>query len=591
MTSPSVESCTHRIVSLEPFVLECGHYPDVDFRGSKSIGDKLACIGCYKGLPVAYGRGPEGPGVRPETLVSPETQALFAANVPSSERCPGCGGVMVPGSPGKGKRPATPAKCAKNCYLGNLHVDARNRVIKVMLEIAHEAGYYTPVVFKYVNKGVEHPTPEAEFFAQRDVRQAFYQALRNGENPNRACEEAKLAAHGLLDSDAEFLKQRIAYAVHSDAKPPDTLCSLCGEHQFETPSGTTCKNGHGGAQGTPIERPFGESSLYVEIENTLRNASGGTWASNVRSLSLQSLRELVRPHSEGLVLEIDRAIQSGRYVVEPAPQAPTKPACAKCNDTGSINIGDAAHPYDYPCPENCAAAQRAFLDGIGASAANSKKESMPSQLQALTSPADSTIALASIPHALDDQRPRLAQATTESAQALAIARDAQVRSPEALEWAGGATKHAKDWIDYLDAEREKLTRPLLDQKNKVDDVFMPAIKNWREVERDLKSKIGQYHGAQRAEQERVMRESAQVYAQGGIPTQIVPVVVSTEGVGVRETWDFEIVSPMLVPRELCSPDPAKIESRRQVEMANTNEPPNIPGLRFFKTQQVRVTRR
>lgn len=494
MTSPSVESCTHRIVSLEPFVLECGHYPDVDFRGSKSIGDKLACIGCYKGLPVAYGRGPEGPGVRPETLVSPETQALFAANVPSSERCPGCGGVMVPGSPGKGKRPATPAKCAKNCYLGNLHVDARNRVIKVMLEIAHEAGYYTPVVFKYVNKGVEHPTPEAEFFAQRDVRQAFYQALRNGENPNRACEEAKLAAHGLLDSDAEFLKQRIAYAVHSDAKPPE-------------------------------------------------------------------------------------------------PSTSTKPSCAKCNDTGSINIGDAAHPYDYPCPENCAAAQRAFLDGIGASDENSKKEPMPSQLQALTSPADSTIALASIPHALDDQRPRLAQATTESAQALAIARDAQVRSPEALEWAGGATKHAKDWIDYLDAEREKLTRPLLDQKNKVDDVFMPAIKNWREVERDLKSKIGQYHGAQRAEQERVMRESAQAYAQGGIPTQIVPVVVSTEGVGVRETWDFEIVSPMLVPRELCSPDPAKIESRRQVEMANTNEPPNIPGLRFFKTQQVRVTRR
>lgn len=30
-------------------------------------------------------------------------------------------------------------------------------------------------------------------------------------------------------------------------KNAKTLCLLCGEPQFETPSGITCKNGHGGA--------------------------------------------------------------------------------------------------------------------------------------------------------------------------------------------------------------------------------------------------------------------------------------------------------------------------------------------------------
>lgn len=33
----------------------------------------------------------------------------------------------------------------------------------------------------------------------------------------------------------------------------DTKCSVCNEQQFETPSGATCSNGHGGAEGVPID--------------------------------------------------------------------------------------------------------------------------------------------------------------------------------------------------------------------------------------------------------------------------------------------------------------------------------------------------
>ena len=33
--------------------------------------------------------------------------------------------------------------------------------------------------------------------------------------------------------------------------PTNTCCSECGEFQYETPAGITCKNGHGGAEGKP----------------------------------------------------------------------------------------------------------------------------------------------------------------------------------------------------------------------------------------------------------------------------------------------------------------------------------------------------
>jgi len=214
-------------------------------------------------------------------------------------------------------------------------------------------------------------------------------------------------------------------------------------------------------------------------------------------------------------------------------------------------------------------------------------------------PEEAPVSQALVPHvdlniirsAVEAKRPELTQATQESSYALQEVRKTQITCPEVLDWASGTTKFAKDWIDYLDGEREKLTKPLNEEKRAVDDAFMPAIKNWRAVEADLKSKMGAYYLAQRQAQEQAMRQSAQVYQQGGIPVEPIPVVVQAEGVGVRELWDFEITNPVLVPRELCSPDPEKIELRRQVTMADSNEPPNIPGVRFFKTAQVAVRRK
>lgn len=41
------------------------------------------------------------------------------------------------------------------------------------------------------------------------------------------------------------------YFLNDAVAPRPLRCSVCGEPQFLTGSGATCKNGHGGAEGVP----------------------------------------------------------------------------------------------------------------------------------------------------------------------------------------------------------------------------------------------------------------------------------------------------------------------------------------------------
>ena len=67
------------------------------------------------------------------------------------------------------------------------------------------------------------------------------------------------------------------------------------------------------------------SDLHDRIARTL-----GWGANDVRSLSLQSLRDLVRPVNPDLAREMDLVIQSGGYVhEEPAPPPPPPPPPSK----------------------------------------------------------------------------------------------------------------------------------------------------------------------------------------------------------------------------------------------------------------------
>ncbi len=179
--------------------------------------------------------------------------------------------------------------------------------------------------------------------------------------------------------------------------------------------------------------------------------------------------------------------------------------------------------------------------------------------------------------------------TSKAQQALAWLRDTfQVVDQASLDRAAELVKAAKARWKDLEAERVKITRPMLEAKNAVDDLFRPAKELYSEAETVLKGKIGAYHAQVEALRIATMQQSAAEYQAGGTPTLAIPEPATAKGVSVRHVWAFNIKAPDLVPREFCSPDPAKIKAA--IWYADTpHKPPNdIPGVEFYLADQVTV---
>jgi hypothetical protein len=74
-----------------------------------------------------------------------------------------------------------------------------------------------------------------------------------------------------------------AHEVQSPiSQPIDTLCSICKLPQFDSPGGTTCINGHGGAeafvsfQRPYIVRPANGGNYYVTVDAAGKIVAQGT---------------------------------------------------------------------------------------------------------------------------------------------------------------------------------------------------------------------------------------------------------------------------------------------------------------------------
>lgn len=165
-------------------------------------------------------------------------------------------------------------------------------------------------------------------------------------------------------------------------------------------------------------------------------------------------------------------------------------------------------------------------------------------------------------------------------EALAKLRDLVITTDAALTWAGDTLKHAKTRAKELDAKRLEVTRPIMTAKAAIDGLFNPLIERYEEAERILKAKIAARFQAIETERRALMVASAAEHAAGGTPTAIIPEPAAVQGVSVRKVLDFEIVNPALVPRDLCSPDVAKV--RAAIKLGEHE----IPGVRVFERDQV-----
>jgi len=88
----------------------------------------------------------------------------------------------------------------------------------------------------------------------KDERVAANPSLEPRSKPEPVVDPKRAALLQVEDDDFEFAKPvKVQEEPYDKFCLLDTYCVECGEQQFNTPSGATCKNGHGGAEGVERE--------------------------------------------------------------------------------------------------------------------------------------------------------------------------------------------------------------------------------------------------------------------------------------------------------------------------------------------------
>ncbi len=174
------------------------------------------------------------------------------------------------------------------------------------------------------------------------------------------------------------------------------------------------------------------------------------------------------------------------------------------------------------------------------------------------------------------------------------------------EQAGETLKEVKGAQKRLESLRKSFTQPIDQAKTTIMDFFRKPEEKLAQAERTIKGGMLAYHAEQeriaretqvrlneaaRLEREKLEKQAAAAAAKGKIEKAAIleikaalvsaPVVeaqqVKIAGQGTRLDWDFEIIDPLQIPRELCMPDEIKI--RRMVKAFK--EDAKIPGVRIF----------
>lgn len=164
----------------------------------------------------------------------------------------------------------------------------------------------------------------------------------------------------------------------------------------------------------------------------------------------------------------------------------------------------------------------------------------------------------------------------------------RVTDDASAETAAEFIRKAKTAYKEAEDHRTSITRPLLEAKNATDALFRPTKDALVAIERYLKGELGSYHAQREAQRVHVLIESAAHVAVGLVPTEPIPEAVAVQGVTVKQVWDFEVIDPDAVPRDLCSPDLDKIKARIWYANTSITEPLPIEGVRFFLNERVTV---
>jgi hypothetical protein len=90
--------------------------------------------------------------------------------------------------------------------------------------------------------------PRAYYFVPAELLgRTEAEAIRLAKGYIQGAQDANHLQRDELQRDDDELCRLLAVCDEYDQNRSPPLCSVCGEPQFMTPSGSVCKNGHGGA--------------------------------------------------------------------------------------------------------------------------------------------------------------------------------------------------------------------------------------------------------------------------------------------------------------------------------------------------------
>ncbi len=176
-----------------------------------------------------------------------------------------------------------------------------------------------------------------------------------------------------------------------------------------------------------------------------------------------------------------------------------------------------------------------------------------------------------------DESPIHAAVTAAASPARSIASlvpALQLASQDDLTFATGILQTIKKEWKAHDDQRKLFTGPALNFQRAVNALYSPVLTAYAQAETVLKSKIAQYQ----AQQEQV-RTDAMVRMQPAPP----PAELAGTGVAVRTKRRWRVTDPDKVPRQWCSPDPAKIQAHLDGGGLEA-----IAGIEFYDEQIVSV---
>jgi len=184
------------------------------------------------------------------------------------------------------------------------------------------------------------------------------------------------------------------------------------------------------------------------------------------------------------------------------------------------------------------------------------------------------------------EREALARETVYVQEACRAIEAMPVESQIDLNELAEGTKEAKRRLKELEQARRALTDPITADLEEIRARYRPAEAAYTALEKACKARLLRHDAETRAAQQAAQQAAATAFqagdaAAGHAAIAAVPAPAKAAGVSVRHVLDFEVRDADSVPRELCSPDPAKIRAY----LATLNQSaPGLPvsGLHIFQ---------